>query len=88
MSQENVQIVRRGYELFAAGDLVGVAGLFSPDAEVADGGGLGVAGTASGTRAHAPLGGFGAGTELLLRPAPTGQELRWKQATSYCDFSL
>jgi hypothetical protein len=39
-------------------------------------------------RAHAPLGGFGAGTELLLRPAPTGQELRWKQATSYCDFSL
>ena len=51
MSQENVEIVRRGYELYAAGDLDGVASLFSADAELADAGGLGVAGTAAGTRA-------------------------------------
>jgi uncharacterized protein len=50
MSQENVETVRRGYELYAAGDLDGVAALFSADAELADGGGLGVAGTAAGTR--------------------------------------
>jgi ketosteroid isomerase-like protein len=49
MSQENVEIVRRGYELYAAGDLDGVAALFSADAE-AGAGGLGVAGTAAGTR--------------------------------------
>jgi ketosteroid isomerase-like protein len=48
MSQENVEIVRRGYELYAAGDLDGVAGLFAGDAELADAGGLGVAGTAAG----------------------------------------
>jgi ketosteroid isomerase-like protein len=50
MSQENVEIVRRGYELYAAGDLEGVAGLFAEDAELADAGGLGVADTAAGTR--------------------------------------
>jgi ketosteroid isomerase-like protein len=50
MSQENVEIVRRGYELYAAGDLDGVAALFSADAELAGAGGLGVAGTAAGTR--------------------------------------
>lgn len=56
MSQENVEIVRRGYELFAAGDLEGVSALFSADAELADSGGLGVADTAAGTW-HGP-GGF------------------------------
>jgi len=45
MSQENVEIVRRGYELFAAGDLQGVADLVSPEAEVPGAGGLGIAGT-------------------------------------------
>src|SRR5918994_3091431 len=50
MSKENVETVRRGYELYAAGDLRGVAGLFSDEAELADAGGLGVAGTAAGTR--------------------------------------
>jgi ketosteroid isomerase-like protein len=58
MSQENVEIVRRGYELFAAGDLQGVAALFAADSEFADAGGLGVSdaaelgmsGTAVGTR--------------------------------------
>jgi len=50
MSQENVEIVCRGYELYAAGDLEGVASLFADDAELADGGGLGVADTAAGTR--------------------------------------
>jgi ketosteroid isomerase-like protein len=34
MSKENKEIVRRGYELFAAGDLDGVAALFAPDAEL------------------------------------------------------
>jgi len=74
MSQENVQIVRRGYELFAAGDLVGVAGLFSPDAEVADGGGLGVAGTASGTRAAGRFWG-GNGATAPPRPDRSGVEV-------------
>lgn len=50
-----MEIVRRGYELYAAGDLEGVAALFSTDAEVADAGGLGVADTAVGTR-HGPEG--------------------------------
>jgi uncharacterized protein len=48
MSRENVEIVRRGYELFAAGDLQGVAALFADEAELADLGGLGVTGTAAG----------------------------------------
>ncbi len=50
MSQENVEIVRRGYEQFAAGDIEGVATLFAEEAELADTGGLGIAGTAAGTR--------------------------------------
>jgi uncharacterized protein len=55
MSQENVEIVRRGYELYAAGDLEGLAALFSADAELADAGGLGVVDTGIGTR-HGPEG--------------------------------
>ena len=55
MSEENVEIVRRGYELYAAGDFEGVADLFSGDAEIPDAGGLGVAGTATGAR-HGPEG--------------------------------
>jgi uncharacterized protein len=50
MSGENVEIVRRGYALFSAGDIEGVAALFADDAEVPDGGGLGVTGTAEGVR--------------------------------------
>ncbi len=49
MSQENVETTRRGYALYAAGDVEGAAALFSQDAELADGGGLGVADTAAGT---------------------------------------
>jgi uncharacterized protein len=64
MSQENVEIVRRGYELYAAGDLEGVTALFSADAELADAGGLGVAGTAAGTR-HGPEGFLRANEEVL-----------------------
>jgi len=45
-----VETVRRGYRLYEAGDLQGVAGLFWEDAELADAGGLGVTGTAAGTR--------------------------------------
>jgi uncharacterized protein len=45
VSTENVEIVRRGYELFAAGDLQGVADLFAPEAEMPAAGGLGVEGT-------------------------------------------
>jgi ketosteroid isomerase-like protein len=48
MSQENVEIVRRGYGLYAAGDLESVAELFWEEAELADAGGLGVAGTGRG----------------------------------------
>ncbi|HYY84620.1 MAG TPA: nuclear transport factor 2 family protein [Beijerinckiaceae bacterium] len=50
MSQENVEIVRRGYELFAEGNLEGVTDLISDEAELPDGGGLGVGDTAAGTR--------------------------------------
>jgi ketosteroid isomerase-like protein len=49
MSQENVEIVRRGYELFAAGDLEAVAELFADDAQLPGAGGLGIAGTAAST---------------------------------------
>jgi ketosteroid isomerase-like protein len=64
MSQENVDTVRRGYERYAEGDLEGVAALFSDDAVVADGGGLGVAGTAAGTL-HGPEGFFQSASEAL-----------------------
>ena len=50
MSEENVQIIRRGYALFAAGDLQAVTALLSDDIEVTDSGGLGVTGSAAGTR--------------------------------------
>jgi uncharacterized protein len=50
MSQENVEIVRRGYDLFAAGDLEGLLALIAPDAETPDAGGLGLTGTATGVR--------------------------------------
>jgi uncharacterized protein len=55
VSEENVALVRRGYEMYAAGDLEGVAALIASDAELADAGGLGITGTASGTR-HGPSG--------------------------------
>jgi ketosteroid isomerase-like protein len=50
MSEENVEIVRRGYRLYAAGDLEGVAALFADDAEVSDTAGLGTSELAPGTR--------------------------------------
>jgi ketosteroid isomerase-like protein len=50
MSQENVELVRRGYEHFAAGDMDRLSDLFAPDAELADAGGLGVDDTAVGIR--------------------------------------
>jgi hypothetical protein len=62
--KSNVETVRRGYELYAAGDLEGVAGLFTGDAELADAGGLGVAGTAAGTR-YGPEGFLQANEEAL-----------------------
>jgi ketosteroid isomerase-like protein len=34
VSKENKEVIRRGYELFAAGDLEGVAALFAPDAKL------------------------------------------------------
>jgi uncharacterized protein len=50
MSQENVEVVRRGYELFSEGNLESVTDLISDEAELPDGGGLGVGDTAAGTR--------------------------------------
>ncbi len=64
MSGENLEIVRRGYEMFAAGDLEGVAALFAADAELAGGGGLGVTGTVEGTRTG-PTGFIRASEEVL-----------------------
>jgi ketosteroid isomerase-like protein len=64
MSQENVELVRRGYELYAAGDLDAVAELFADDAKLPGGGGLGVVGTAAGT--HYGPEGFLRGVEDAL----------------------
>lgn len=64
MPEENLETVRRGYEMFAAGDLEGVVALFSADAELADAGGLGVAGTAAGRR-YGPEGFLRATEEVL-----------------------
>jgi ketosteroid isomerase-like protein len=50
MTEENVEIVRSGYRLYEAGDFDGVALLFAENAEMPDAGGLGVGGTAAGTR--------------------------------------
>ncbi len=47
---QNLEIVRRAYERFAAGDVEGVSRLIAADAELADSGGLGVTGTTAGTR--------------------------------------
>jgi uncharacterized protein len=55
MAEDNVEIVKRGYALYAEGDLDGLAALFGSDAELADAGGLGISGTAAGTR-HGPQG--------------------------------
>jgi uncharacterized protein len=64
MSQENVEIVRRGYELYGVGDLEGVARMFADDAELADLGGLGVVGTAAARR-YGPEGFLLANAEAL-----------------------
>jgi uncharacterized protein len=50
MSEENVEIIRRGYELYTAGDLEAVAALFSDDAVVSDTAGLGTTELSPGTR--------------------------------------
>jgi ketosteroid isomerase-like protein len=50
MSQENVEIVRRGFELFVVGDLEAVAGLLSEEAEVPDAAGVAASDAAEGTR--------------------------------------
>lgn len=49
MAEGNVEIVRRGYELFSRGDLAGVAALFAEEAEMPGAGGLGIEGTGAGT---------------------------------------
>jgi uncharacterized protein len=64
MSEENVETVRRGYELYAVGDVEGVAALFADDAELPDAGGLGVAGTGAGMR-YGPEGFIRATEEVL-----------------------
>jgi uncharacterized protein len=50
MSRANVELVRGGYEMFARGQLEEAAALLSADADLADAGGLGIAGTAAGRR--------------------------------------
>jgi ketosteroid isomerase-like protein len=50
MSEENVEIVRRGYELFAAGELEALSTLIAHDADTPDAGGLGLTETAGGVR--------------------------------------
>ena len=64
MSPENAEIVRRGYALYESGDLEGLLALFDSDAELADAGGLGISGTAAGTR-RGPEGFLRANEEAL-----------------------
>jgi uncharacterized protein len=64
MSRENVDLVRRAYDMFAEGDLHSIAALFAEDAKLAGGGGLGVTGTTEGTRTG-PLGFIRAVEEVL-----------------------
>jgi len=64
VSQANVDVVRRGYELYAAGDVEGVARLFSEEAEMPDAGGLGLADTAVGS-VYGPAGFLQANDEAL-----------------------
>ena len=61
MPEKNVEIVRRGYAMFSAGDIEGVAAMFADDAEIPDGGGLGVGDSAEGMRV---------GPEGFLRTSP------------------
>jgi uncharacterized protein len=65
MSQANLDLVRQGYELFAAGNYEAVAALMAPAAEVADSGGLALPGSAAGSRQ---------GPEGFLRSAQEGPE--------------
>jgi uncharacterized protein len=64
MSDENVELVRDGYERFAAGDVEGIADLIAEDAELAGAGGLGIAGTAAETH-YGPEGFVRAAEEAL-----------------------
>jgi ketosteroid isomerase-like protein len=50
MSRANIELVRGGYEMLERGQLEELAALFSFDADLADAGGLGIAGTAAGRR--------------------------------------
>ena len=59
-------LIRRGYELFAAGDFEAVAELLAEDAELPDTAGLGLADSSPGTR-HGPEG--------FLRAIEESQEL-------------
>jgi ketosteroid isomerase-like protein len=60
----NVATARRGYELFAAGDIEGVSELFCSDADLARAGGLGLE-DAGGERRRGPEGFLSATRELL-----------------------
>jgi ketosteroid isomerase-like protein len=64
MSEENLETVRRGYALFAAGDLEGVAALFCSEADLARAGGLGLE-DSGGERRSGPDGFISASRELL-----------------------
>jgi ketosteroid isomerase-like protein len=64
MSEENVELIRNGYERYAAGDIEGVAELVADDAELAGAGGLGIADTAAETR-YGPEGFVRAAEEAL-----------------------
>jgi uncharacterized protein len=64
MSKDNVATVRRGYELFEAGDFEGVSKLFCSEAELARAGGLGLEDAGADTR-YGPEG-FLSGTAETL----------------------
>ena len=64
MPSDNVATAQRGYDLFAAGDLEGVAALFCSEADLARAGGLGLE-DAGGERRSGPEGFLSATRELL-----------------------
>jgi len=50
MCEQNVEIVRRGYAMFSAGDIEGAAEMFAEDTEIPGAGGLGVPDSTDGPR--------------------------------------
>lgn len=65
MSAEHVEAIRRGYELFAQGDLEGITDLLAEDMQTVDAGGLGPLSDSSTDFRHGPDGFLQASREAM-----------------------